>query len=352
MTNLYALNPDGTQKWAFTTGDMIESSPALGADGSIYFGSDDEKLYAITQGGMPNALQFGAQPGTTPVGAAINPAVTVMVQDAAGQTEIASTIPVTLALGASPGTATLGGTLTMNAVHGVATFHLTLDQTGSGYTLTASAPGLTDTTSQPFTVIAIPTVTSFTPTSGNTGTVVTINGTNFTEVSTVAFGGLDATSFTVTNDASITATVGLGFSGTVTVTTPGGTANSSLPFTFTGMVKRGDWWMFQHDRQHTGRSPFTGPASPVQQWAFPTGDGIGSSPAIGADGTIYVGSCDGNLYAINPNGTEQWAFPLGVLSSCPAIGADGTIYVGSMDDPFSMPSTRTARNDGRFPPVI
>ena len=38
---------------------------------------------------------------------------------------------------------------------------------------------------------------------------------------------------------------------------------------------------------------------------------IYSSPALGADGTIYVGSEDDNLYAINPDGTQQWAFATG-----------------------------------------
>jgi hypothetical protein len=45
--NLYAVNPDGTQKWAFTTGGPINSSPALGPDGTVYVGSDDGKLYAV-----------------------------------------------------------------------------------------------------------------------------------------------------------------------------------------------------------------------------------------------------------------------------------------------------------------
>jgi outer membrane protein assembly factor BamB len=37
---LYAINPDGSQKWSFTTGDIaIWSSPAIGADGTIYVGS-------------------------------------------------------------------------------------------------------------------------------------------------------------------------------------------------------------------------------------------------------------------------------------------------------------------------
>ena len=51
--------------------------------------------------------------------------------------------------------------------------------------------------------------------------------------------------------------------------------------------------------------------------AFTTGSYINSSPAIGADGTIYVGSMDNYLYAINPDGTQQWAFATGVGSFPP-----------------------------------
>jgi len=45
--NLYALNPDGTLRWVFTAGDTIKSSAAIGKDGTIYFGSWDDYLYAI-----------------------------------------------------------------------------------------------------------------------------------------------------------------------------------------------------------------------------------------------------------------------------------------------------------------
>ena len=68
------------------------------------------------------------------------------------------------------------------------------------------------------------------------------------------------------------------------------------------------------------------------KWSYTTGERIDSSPAIGADGTIYVGSWDQNLYAINPNGTLKWSYDTGIAvlkKSSPAIGADGTIYVGS-----------------------
>jgi outer membrane protein assembly factor BamB len=44
---LYALDPDGTQKWEFVTGAVVYSSPAIGADGTIYVGSNDSNLYAI-----------------------------------------------------------------------------------------------------------------------------------------------------------------------------------------------------------------------------------------------------------------------------------------------------------------
>ncbi len=55
-----------------------------------------------------------------------------------------------------------------------------------------------------------------------------------------------------------------------------------------------------------------------------------SSPAIGSDGTIYIGGYFRNqhLLAINPNGTLKWKYNIGGDVSTPAIAADGTIYVG------------------------
>src|SRR5574340_858584 len=38
-------------KWAFQTQGAITSSPAIGKDGTIYFGSKDKKLYALTRDG-------------------------------------------------------------------------------------------------------------------------------------------------------------------------------------------------------------------------------------------------------------------------------------------------------------
>ncbi len=74
------------------------------------------------------------------------------------------------------------------------------------------------------------------------------------------------------------------------------------------------------------------PADGATRWAYPVGAYISSSPAIGADGTIYFGAADGRLHALSPAGLLRWSFPTGgTIDSSPAIGADGTIYVGSDD---------------------
>ncbi|THB78865.1 MAG: hypothetical protein D3926_12055 [Desulfobacteraceae bacterium] len=65
------------------------------------------------------------------------------------------------------------------------------------------------------------------------------------------------------------------------------------------------------------------------KWRFKTGSGIGSGPVIASDGTIYCGSDDFYLYAVNPDGTQKWkTTTTGWPEGSPVIGPDGTIYVG------------------------
>jgi outer membrane protein assembly factor BamB len=47
-SRLCAVNPNGTLKWRFQAGNEIRSSPAISADGTIYFGCRDRRLYAVT----------------------------------------------------------------------------------------------------------------------------------------------------------------------------------------------------------------------------------------------------------------------------------------------------------------
>ena len=48
---LYAVTPDGREKWRFRAGREIISAPAVGDDGTIYFGCRDRNFYAVTPAG-------------------------------------------------------------------------------------------------------------------------------------------------------------------------------------------------------------------------------------------------------------------------------------------------------------
>jgi outer membrane protein assembly factor BamB len=68
-------------------------------------------------------------------------------------------------------------------------------------------------------------------------------------------------------------------------------------------------------------------------WKYRLEEYMGSNPAVGNDLTTYVRSESGNLSAIDRDGNLKWNLGLGgehgnFASSSPAIGPDGTIYVG------------------------
>lgn len=94
------------------------------------------------------------------------------------------------------------------------------------------------------------------------------------------------------------------------------------------------WSQYGYDDANTRHAPEnTGPVTDISpQWAVETGEGVSSSPAV-ADGTVYVGSYDDNVYALDAaDGTKQWTFQMSNdVGSAPAV-ADGIVYVGKGDD--------------------
>src|SRR5882724_12432428 len=107
----------------------------------------------VTAPPVPTQLDFAVQPAGIVAGHQIRPAVTVRADDAHGNLVPNFTGSVTVVLGNNPGGSALGGTTTVAAVNGVANFYdLSLNKTGTGYTLTASAAagGLTIATSGAF----------------------------------------------------------------------------------------------------------------------------------------------------------------------------------------------------------
>src|SRR5262249_38124828 len=84
--------------------------------------------------------------------------------------------------------------------------------------------------------------------------------------------------------------------------------------------------MFGGDARPTGRRGGPAPhTQPALQWSAAVGGVVAGSPTIGPDGTIYVASHDGGLYAFTPAGAQKWRFATGDRSwSTPAVAADGT----------------------------
>lgn len=65
-------------------------------------------------------------------------------------------------------------------------------------------------------------------------------------------------------------------------------------------------------------------------WSYKTGDYMYSSPAV-VDGRLYIGSNDNRLYCFNAtNGNGMWSFQTGSSVGSPTV-ADGRVYVGSSD---------------------
>ncbi len=73
-------------------------------------------------------------------------------------------------------------------------------------------------------------------------------------------------------------------------------------------------------------------SAPYQQaWQFHTSGKARTQAVVGPDGTLYMVSDPGHLYAISPSGALRWSFdPPGETRDAPAIGADGTIIVGDI----------------------
>jgi len=107
--------------------------------------------------------------------------------------------------------------------------------------------------------------------------------------------------------------------------------------------------MFRGGLAHTGVYPGTAPRhEPKLKWQFATGGQVISSPAV-ANGMIYVGSTDQQLYALDlETGQPKWKFATeSSISSSPAI-AGGTVYFASYDGNFYAVDALTGKLKWKF----
>jgi eukaryotic-like serine/threonine-protein kinase len=98
-------------------------------------------------------------------------------------------------------------------------------------------------------------------------------------------------------------------------------------------------------------------ATGALKWKFKTGDVVHGSPAI-ADGVLLVGSWDSFLYALDvATGKERWRFKTGEdanihnqvgIQSSPAV-ADGVVYFGCRDSKFYAVDLATGTQRWAYP---
>ena len=94
------------------------------------------------------------------------------------------------------------------------------------------------------------------------------------------------------------------------------------------------WQSFGNTRAHGGLTINVGPTTTIQKrWEASVSGTISSSPIQGPDGTVYVGTGDGYLWAYSPiTGILQWKLLIGALiqDSC-TVDANGIVYVCATD---------------------
>jgi len=87
---------------------------------------------------------------------------------------------------------------------------------------------------------------------------------------------------------------------------------------------------FMGDAAHTGRSEHHGPSMrPSPSWTYKTGARVFASPIVGHDGTIYVGSLDGQFVALDPDGSLKWRYSAGQKIYPSALVAGTSIIFGT-----------------------
>jgi outer membrane protein assembly factor BamB/subtilisin family serine protease len=282
-------------KWQATTGDAVTCSPAVGTDGTVYVGSNDNALYAINPATGAVEWSYAAGNVFDTSSAAVGSDGTVYAGCTDGNVYALNpdgtlkwkfTVPTPSdpsldnGLDSSPALAS-DGTVYIHADDGNL---YALNPTGGTVKWTIPVPGMS---------YAAPTIAP-------DGTVYI--GTDGGQLYAVTPAGAQKWVFAtpVPGDPIYTAAA-IDAQGNVYLGTLGGNFYS------------------------------VGPGGALR-WAYAVGNGVTSAPAL-ANGNVYFGGYDGNLYALTTAGSLAWKYPLGtqVRASAPAVDSNGVIYVGCYD---------------------
>lgn len=313
--NLYALNPDGTEKWAAPFPAGGTSSPAVASDGAIILGARNGNVYAI---GPDGTEQCHAELGDPPSSPALGDDGTIYV---------ATNSPVFAHRLHAINPADCQPRWTVSRYNYI----------GLGF---ASSP-------------AVVAGTIYIAHTGN-GNLYAINAADGSERWAFGTGQNPWSSPAVGADG----TIYVGAGSAVYAVTPGGQLKWSAPSPTAENVNTSptigtDGTIYVGD--NSGALYAVDPLNGARRWVFGGGSGpIKSSPTLGDGGALYFGSAFGTVFAIDAAGNRRWSFPVqtasaGEIHSSPAVGADGNIYIGSGNILYAIPSESRALAPSSWP---
>ena len=307
--HLYALTPDGQVRWSFLSNFHVYVPPALGADGTIYFCGSDV-LYAVNPDGtqkwsvdLPGLLGSGGS----------------------------RCVPVIAADG---------------TIHVVGVGELHEGRYEDWWLYAVNPDGSSRWTMHTDTLTSAPSI-------GRDGTLyVALLGFltaldpdgHVLWVSEECGDPLEAwgtpSSPVIAPDGTLLVARGHIGRGSLCAYGPDGTVRWVLTFPGKGLVSfpalapDGTIYQLVNDRsEHYGHLYAIGLDGTVR-WTLEIPVESHSSPAVAEDGTVYVGEHWGhNLYAVAPDGTLRWTYALESSPeySYPALAADGTLVVGDFN---------------------
>jgi outer membrane protein assembly factor BamB len=286
-SKLYAIYPNGTERWHWIPGHFIDSTPAIAHDGTLYVGCWDKSLYAIHPNGTEKWEFSDSNGGFVYTSPAIATDGTLYTGNNNGK--IYAIHP--------------NGTEKWNYSTGCAIQSSpAIDADGTIYV------GSNDKKFY-----------AFYP----DGTLKWLYTTGNRVMSSPAI-GTDGTIYVGSDDKKLYAFYPSGTLKWTYATADWVRSSPAIDADGTIHVGSGDKKLYAFYPNGT------------LKWSYTAGGRIRSSPAIDADGTIYVGSKDGYVYAVNPNGTLLWKCNTGmrIYAPSPAIASDGTIYIGNEDGDF------------------
>jgi outer membrane protein assembly factor BamB/subtilisin family serine protease len=310
-------------QWQTATGDAVTCSPAVGPDGTVYVGSNDNSLYAFGPGGTVKWSQAGQSIFDTS-SAAIGTDGTIYAGNYDGNVYAFNpdgTTKWTYSVPGAAGSGATGNSITSSPA-------LASDGTVYAHASDGNLYALTSSGSLKWTAAV----------SGESYAAPTIAPDG-----TIYIGTDSGTFYAINPDGSQKWAFTAPVSGEPIYTSAAIDSAGNLYFgTLSGNF-------------------YSVSSSGTLRWTYAVGDGISSAPAL-ANGAVYFGGYDGNLYALSTaSGALQWKFALAaqVRASAPAVDANGTIYIGSYDHNIyavsqsgSLVRTYASDDDIRSSPVI